>query len=383
MKVWSGSAWLVAYASGSGYMLAANNLSELTNTTSARSNLGLGSIATQAASSVTISGGSIAGITDLAITDGGTGASDAATARANLGALAASSYTASDVLSKLLTVDGAGTGLDADKLDGQEGSYYAQASRSILAGAGLTGGGDISADRTISLATIISAGSVGSSSAIPVLTYDAYGRIAAASTASIDGPGLVLLQTASGSGAASLDLTSISSTYDDYVIEYCIDQSADAYLDLLYSTDGGSSWITSTDAYNYSYMYGNPGADGGSFNDASTYNNLSTVSGNGNSGTQKLRLVGYAGVGGADGDQSWSTTAGEVKLFNLNSTTKYKRALFNGAYTPSNVSNMVTAGVHGGHCGFITTSAINAIRFVVSTGNIASGSYARLYGYKK
>ena len=34
-------------------------------------------------------------------------------------------YTAADVLAKLLTVDGAGSGLDADKLDGQQGSYYA------------------------------------------------------------------------------------------------------------------------------------------------------------------------------------------------------------------------------------------------------------------
>ena len=32
--------------------------------------------------------------------------------------LASSSYTAADVLSKLLTVDGTGTGLDADKVDG-------------------------------------------------------------------------------------------------------------------------------------------------------------------------------------------------------------------------------------------------------------------------
>jgi hypothetical protein len=35
--------------------------------------LGLGSIATQASSSVTITGGSITGITDLAVADGGTG----------------------------------------------------------------------------------------------------------------------------------------------------------------------------------------------------------------------------------------------------------------------------------------------------------------------
>jgi hypothetical protein len=41
----------------------------------ARTSLGLGSIATQAANNVTISGGSITGITDLAVADGGTGAS--------------------------------------------------------------------------------------------------------------------------------------------------------------------------------------------------------------------------------------------------------------------------------------------------------------------
>lgn len=40
-------------------------------------------------------------------------------------ALPAASYTAADVLSKLLTVDGSGSGLDADLLDGQHGAYYA------------------------------------------------------------------------------------------------------------------------------------------------------------------------------------------------------------------------------------------------------------------
>jgi hypothetical protein len=55
-----------------------------------RTTLGLGTIATQDAGTVaitggTITGGTITGITDLAIADGGTGASDAATARQNLG----------------------------------------------------------------------------------------------------------------------------------------------------------------------------------------------------------------------------------------------------------------------------------------------------------
>jgi len=46
---------------------------------------GLGTIATQAASNVSITGGSITGITDLAVADGGTGASTASGARTNLG----------------------------------------------------------------------------------------------------------------------------------------------------------------------------------------------------------------------------------------------------------------------------------------------------------
>jgi len=45
----------------------------------------LGSMASQSASSVAITGGSISGITDLAVADGGTGASTAAGARTNLG----------------------------------------------------------------------------------------------------------------------------------------------------------------------------------------------------------------------------------------------------------------------------------------------------------
>jgi hypothetical protein len=68
-----------------GVVAIENGGTAATTVTAARTNLGLGSLATQAANNVSITGGSIAGITDLAIADGGTGASTAIQARTNLG----------------------------------------------------------------------------------------------------------------------------------------------------------------------------------------------------------------------------------------------------------------------------------------------------------
>lgn len=51
----------------------------------ARTNLGLGNMAVQVKSAVDITGGTVTGITDLAVADGGTGASNASGARSNLG----------------------------------------------------------------------------------------------------------------------------------------------------------------------------------------------------------------------------------------------------------------------------------------------------------
>ena len=65
--------------------------------------------------------------------------------------LNASSYTAADILAKLLTVDGAGSGLDADKLDGLSSASFARSARTISTGTGLTGGGALTANRTISV----------------------------------------------------------------------------------------------------------------------------------------------------------------------------------------------------------------------------------------
>ena len=93
------------------------------NATDARTNLGLasgavttvGTMAVQNASNVTITGGNISGITPLAVIDGGTGGVDAASARAGIGAAASA-----------VTITGSG---------------------------GLTGGGNLTSSRTISIAS--------------------------------------------------------------------------------------------------------------------------------------------------------------------------------------------------------------------------------------
>ena len=80
-----------------------SNLSDLTDADAALVNIGLTATATEL--------NYVDGVTSNIQTQLGT-------------KLASASYTASDVLTKVKTVDGAASGLDADLLDGQHGSYY-------------------------------------------------------------------------------------------------------------------------------------------------------------------------------------------------------------------------------------------------------------------
>ena len=70
-------------ANTSGLLIAANNLSDLVSVSAARTNLGLGTIATQAASNVSISGGQITGLSRMTVTGSNStmsvGASNSAT----------------------------------------------------------------------------------------------------------------------------------------------------------------------------------------------------------------------------------------------------------------------------------------------------------------
>lgn len=80
--------------------------------------------------------------------------------------------------------------------------------RQIIAGTGLSGGGNLSADRTVSMPNVGTAGTYGGSSAIPVITTDAQGRVSNVTTVT---PGLSV-QTNSSTGTVSTSSTTFQAS---------------------------------------------------------------------------------------------------------------------------------------------------------------------------
>lgn len=109
---------------------------------------------------------------------------------AGIEAGATADQTASEILTAIKTIDGAGSGLDADTLDGQHGSYYYPASNpngyttntgtvtSVATGGGLTGG-TITGSGTISHADTSAQASVNNSGSVYIqdITLDTYGHV--------------------------------------------------------------------------------------------------------------------------------------------------------------------------------------------------------------
>lgn len=172
------------------------------------------------------------------------------------------------------------------------------------------------------------------------------------------GTGLVLLDTRTASGNATLDFTSlITSTYDMYIIEVLNAlPSADASLQMLMSTDNGATWLAGT---NYEYAI-------------QLINQAGTVSTAVSTGTTQFF------IGTAESSAGRSGVCASIKLFNPLSATLRKAMTFHSMGDSSDGNQYNLTGML-----FLTnTTAVNAYQFKFSAGNIATGIF-RLYGVSK
>jgi len=178
---------------------------------------------------------------------------------------------------------------------------------------------------------------------------------------------LVLISTQTASSSASISFTTgLDSTYDEYIFKFInIHPQTDSVdFGFNFSTDSGSNYnVTKTTTYFLALH---------TEDDAST--NLTYATGSDLAQSTADVLTGADNLG-ADNDQS---VVGTLSLFNPSSTTYVKHFIFDSTLSEfrDRVHNQYIAGYAN------TTSAINAIRFKMTSGNIDDG-IIKLYGVKK
>ena len=174
---------------------------------------------------------------------------------------------------------------------------------------------------------------------------------------------LVLLSTQTASSSASIEFTSgLDSTYKCYIFKYTNihPQTDNVNFEVNFSIDGGSNYnVTKTTTFFRANHYENGSSASVSYE---TAQDLAQSTSN-----QKLM-----NAFGADADQNAS---GTLHLFNPASTSfvKHFMAITSGNQDDDSVRVPYVAG----YCN--TTSAIDAVKFVMSSGNIDSGTI-KLYG---
>jgi len=172
--------------------------------------------------------------------------------------------------------------------------------------------------------------------------------------------------TASSSSTLSFvdgsDDVTLDSTFPIYLFKIInMHPSANANFRFQASTDGGSSYSTTTTSSIFRALVDESGNNSGLAYDGGQAQ-----------GTSVQEIINAAV--GTDNDQ---TGVCELKLFNPSSTTfvKHYMAVSNGCQSNDYAINSFTGGY------FNTTSAINAIQFSPSSGNIDSCTI-KLYGIK-
>jgi hypothetical protein len=177
---------------------------------------------------------------------------------------------------------------------------------------------------------------------------------------------LVLLSTQTASASATIDFTTgLDSTYDEYIFKFIDIHPATDNTNFTFnmSTDSGSNYnVTKTTTFFQAQH---------SEDDVTTELTYETASDLAQSTSDQplARSIGN------DNDQSGS---GTLTVFNPASTTYVKHFIssFNSYKANNRTENSYIAGYGN------TTSAVNAIRFQMSSGNIDDG-IIKLYGVKK
>jgi hypothetical protein len=175
---------------------------------------------------------------------------------------------------------------------------------------------------------------------------------------------MTLISEQTASSSATIDFTSgIDSTYDSYVFKFINIHPATDNVQFTFngSTDGGSNYNVTKTTTNFSTLHRE--------DDSFTFLGYQTSADLAQS-TNFVRLNGNEV--GADNDQSLCAT---LKLFNPSSTTFVKHFISDCQFSEQS-DHSERAFVTGY---FNTTSAVDAIQFKMSSGNIDSG-VIKLYG---
>tara|TARA_Y100001973_G_scaffold94179_1_gene145896 strand:+ start:1576 stop:2193 length:618 start_codon:yes stop_codon:yes gene_type:complete len=185
--------------------------------------------------------------------------------------------------------------------------------------------------------------------------------------AAISGGSLNLISTQTASSSSTITITSgIDSTYKEYIIKFINIHGSANYttFGINFSIDGGSNYNTTKTTSAFS-AYHSEGA---------SYTNLGYSTGGDlaqSTGDQKLNVGDNTGI---DDDESLS---GTVHLFDPSNTTFVKHFIattnmVSGSGEPHSVNSFVAGYIN-------STSAVNAVRFQMASGNIDSG-VIKLYG---
>ncbi len=311
-----------------------------------RTTLGLGTIATQNANAVAITGGTIAGITDLAVADGGTGASNAAGARTNLGVAIGTNVQAYDATLTALSAyntNGLVTQTAADTFTG----------RTITAGNGVTvtNGNGVAGNPTVAFnINGLTADAVPDGASDYVATYDAsagtHKKVLLNNLPGGGGGGsFTLIETKTAANSSTLNFTTMTG-YSQYmiVLNQVKPVTTNVWLRLETSTDGGTTYQT-TGYTNIVAGWNNTGAGGTTTSSTYMYMNTYAV---------------YTGGNGLSGDCLVTTKGSSTSL-------------------SARTINQHSTSLAWNWSGTQRADLTNAFRLYFSSGNISSGTVS-LYG---